>query len=96
MGIIMRLIDVIRDLEVFENEGIICATEPWTEDSKAIVVVENEARQLPAEAAKFGMEYFVEVFVAREFLQDWRANLDRPPTLVEKCARLIQYAINDA
>ena len=92
----MTLIEVIRDLESFDNEGIICLTKPWTENSKAIVVVETEARQLPAEAAMLGMEYFLDVFVAREFLEDWTANLDARPTLQEKCARLIQYAINDA
>ena len=92
----MTLIEIIRDLESFGSEGIICAAKPWTENSKAIVAVEPGARRLPAEAANLGMEYFLDVFVAREFLEGWMANLDAQPTLQEKCARLIQYAINDA
>jgi hypothetical protein len=96
MGTMMTLIEVIRNLESFDNEGIICATKPWTENSKAIVVVEPQARRLPAEDAKLGMEYFLDVFIAREFLEDWTPNLDAPPSLQEECARLIQYALTDA
>jgi hypothetical protein len=92
----MTLTEIIRDLESLDNEGTICAVKPWTENSKAIVVVEPEARRLPTEAANLGMEYFLDVFVAREFLEGWTANLDTQPTLQEKCARLIQYAISDA
>jgi hypothetical protein len=42
------------------------------------------------------MEYFLEVFIAREFLEDWRTNLEAEPTLEQKCARLIKYATDDA
>jgi len=92
----MTLLDVIRDLESFDNEGIICATKPWTESSQAIVVVEPQARRIPAEAEKLGMNYLLDVFIAREFLNDWIANLNIEPTLQQKCARIIKYAITDA
>lgn len=92
----MTLTEIIRDLESFDNEGIICAAKPWTENSKAIVVVEPGAEQLPAEAENLGMEYFLEVFIARGFLEDCAAHLGAQRFLQEKCARLIQYAINDA
>jgi hypothetical protein len=96
MGATMTLIEVIRNLESFDNEGIICARKPWAENSEAIVVVEPEARRLPAEAEKLGLAYFLDVFVARDFLQDWTVNLDAEPTLAQKCARLIKYAVTDA
>jgi len=96
MGTIMKLIDVIRELESFDKEGIICATAPWTENSPAIVIVEPKARRLPAEAERLGMKYFLEVLIARDLLEDWIANVASPPTLQEKCARLIKYAITDA
>ncbi len=85
----MRLIEIIRDLELLENEGTICVLKPWTENSPAVVAVKPEA-------ADSGMEYFMDVFIAREFLDGWASNLDTHPTLEEKCLRLIQYAINDA
>jgi hypothetical protein len=96
MGAMMTLIEIIRDLDSFDSEGIICAKKPWTEDSHGIVVVVPQARRLPAEAEKLGMDYFLDVFIARDFLEDWRANLDAEPTLQQKCARLIKYAITDA
>jgi hypothetical protein len=37
-----------------------------------------------------------EVFIALDFLDDWTASLEKPPTLQERCARLIHYAIYDA
>ena len=92
----MTLLDVIRDLDSFDNEGIICATKPWTENSQAIVVVEPQARRIPAEAEKLGMDYFLDVFIVREFLEDWTANLHTEPTLKQKCERVIKYAIADA
>ena len=42
------------------------------------------------------MTYFLEVFIARDVLDDWTASLQGPPTLEDKCTRLIDYAINDA
>ena len=96
MGEIVTLIEIIRDLDSFDSEGIICATKPWTENSPAIVVVDPQARRLPPEAEKLGMDYFLDVFIAREFLEDWMATLDYESTLQQKCARLIKYALTDA
>jgi len=96
MGKLMPLIDVIRNLESFDEDGAICAAKPWTEKSQAIVVVDLGARGLPAEAQKLGLEYLLDVFIARNFLEDWCAGLDMEPTIQEKCARIIKYAITDA
>jgi hypothetical protein len=92
----MTLIEIIRDLDVFDVEGMICASPPWTADSEATVIVEPQARQFPAAAEKLGLEYFLDVFIARDFLEDWIANLDTEPTSQQKCERLIKYASNDA
>jgi hypothetical protein len=96
MGPTVTLIEVIQNLKSFDNEGIICARKPWTENSEAIVVIEPQARQLPTEAKKLGMDYFLDVFIARDFLEDWTATRDTEPTLAERCARVIKYAITDA
>ncbi len=48
------------------------------------------------EAQGLRMQYFLEVFVARDILEGWAVNQEREPTLQEKCARLILYAITDA
>jgi hypothetical protein len=43
-----------------------------------------------------GYDYFLEIFIAREFLEDWKASLGAEPSMSQTCARLIQYAVNDA
>jgi len=92
----MTLFEAIRDLDSLPEENTIYASEPWTADSQAIIAYEPDTGGLPVEAQELGLEYFLEVFIAREFLEGWIRSLDAEPTLQQKCERLIQYAINDA
>lgn len=96
MGAMMTLIESVRDLDALDSESTIYAAEPWTENSKVIVAPEPASGGLPPEAEKLGLKYFLEVFIARDFIEDWKANLDAEPTLQQKCARLVKYAITDA
>jgi hypothetical protein len=96
MGPTMKLIEAIRDLDDFNPESTIYASQPWTENSETIMAHEPDSGGLPAEAERLGLRYFLEVFVAREFVEGWIANLDVPPSPHEKCARLIEYAVTDA
>jgi hypothetical protein len=90
----MKLIEAIRDLDSLDAEGTIYAARPWSEDSEAVVVREPQVGGIPPVPPN--MSYFLEIFIARDFLSDWAANLDIQPTLQQKCARLIQYAVTDA
>ena len=92
----MTLLDAVDTLDDLDEVFTIYAAEPWMKNSTAIVAQEPEAGGLPAEAEKLGLKYFLEVFIARDFLDDWKGSLNQEPTLQEKCARLIQYAVNDA
>jgi hypothetical protein len=92
----MKLIEAIRNLDALDEESTIYASEPWTENSEAIVARESESGGLPNDAEKLGLKYFLEVFIARDFLEGWMSNLDAQPTLQQKCARLIKYAVTDA
>ena len=96
MGTIMTLLKVIQELDTLDKESTIYAAMPWTENSIAMVLPEPVAGGNPKKADELNLKYFIEVFIAHEFLIDWEANLDKIPTIHEKCARLIQYAINDA
>ena|SRR3972149_5199414 len=96
MGETVTLLEAIRALDSFDEESTIYALEPWTENSKVVVAPEPDSGGLPVSDQEFGMKYFLEVFIARQFLEGWVGNLDAEPTLQEKCARLIQYAITDA
>lgn len=90
----MKLIDVVGELASFDSQNTIHASEPWTPDCEAIVAPESEMP--PVTLERLRVKYFLEVFVARDFLDDWSASVDESPTLRESCARLIHYAIYDA
>lgn len=92
----MTLLKVIRELDFLDKESTIYAAMPWTENSVALVLPEPESGGVPQEADELELKYFIEVFIAHEFLTDWEANLDIIPTIHEKCERLIHYATNDA
>ncbi len=92
----MSLLEVISKLETFNEESTIYAAKPWTDQSKTLVLNESETGGLSIEAKKEDLKYFLEISIAKEFLDGWMAHLDTEPTIREKCKRLIQYAINDA
>jgi hypothetical protein len=92
----MTLLEAIRDLDSSDEGSTIYAAEPWSADSLAVVAPEPDTGGLPAEAQKPGLKYFLEVFVARDFLEGWVGSLNAEPTTQEKVARLIKYAITDA
>jgi hypothetical protein len=76
---------------------VVGAPEAWNAESDTafgVEDVETENPALPPEAE--GRTYFLEVAVAREVLDGWRRNLDRPPTLDEAVERIIRYARFDA
>ena len=92
----MKLLEVIASLSRFDSEDTIYATEPWTADSEVMVMREPDAGGVPQAAAKQGMTYFIEIFIARDFLDGWQQNEKQPLSLEEQCAGLIHYAIYDA
>ena len=92
----MTLLIVVRDLDSLDDGSTIYASDPWTAHSQVVVAPELDSAGLPFDAQKLGLKYFLEVFLAKEFLESWVANLSRESTIDEKCARLIQYAVTDA
>lgn len=96
MGKIMKLLDIVGRLSDFDEEDTIYVSEPWTEDSVAMVATGPDEGLVPAVAAKAGLTYFIEIFIAIEFTEAWVASLKEKPTLSAICQRLIEYATNDA
>jgi hypothetical protein len=92
----MKLVDVVRELDSFDDDSVIYAAEPWNANSAATVVRELPGDDSAANKEALGLAYFLEVSVAREFLEGWVANLGSQPSLDHKCSRLVQYAVNDA
>lgn len=96
MGAVTNLSELISRLDEFADEDTIYASEPWGGHSNVVVAREPASGGLPSEAAKAGMIYFLEMSLARRFIEDWVASLSRAPSNCELCDRLIRYAIFDA
>jgi len=93
----MRLIDLIAQLHALDDAETIYAKEPWSEDCEAMTSPEDESGTLAPPALEMrGFKYFLEVYIAQQHVEDWRQSVGRMPSASEVCARLIQYAINDA
>lgn len=95
-GKTMTLLDVVLEIDSFDESGTIYLSLPWTEASKAIVVIPSLAESTAVKANDCEFSYFLEIAIAREFLEDWMKTSNARPTLHEQCARLIQYVVNDA
>jgi hypothetical protein len=98
MGQTVKLIRLIERLAELDDDDTIFACEPWTEDSDAMVAPQDPKVPygIPPEAAKAGMQYFLEIHIARDFVEDWIKFLGVTPPSTEICRRVIEYAINDA
>lgn len=92
----MNLSEILARLSEFNDEDTIYAKEPWSEDSEAMVVPEPADGSVPKEAEDNGLSYFIEVFIAKEFLEGLVNHKERHTSLSEKIERLIQYADSDA
>jgi hypothetical protein len=80
-----------------DTYATIYASEPWSAESRAIVLEnQTDTTEPPSEAKAIGCTYFLEVFIAEDFLRGFRETLGREPTAAEKCERLIYYATYDA
>ena len=88
----MTLLEIIQNLATYDAEWTIYAAEPWTSESQAIVAFELDSGGLPSEAGDLDLDYFLEVFIAREFVAD----LDDTLSAEDQCRRVVLYAINDA
>ena len=90
----MTLLDAVQLLETLDGESTIYALHPWHPTSEVQLAVEGSEEEAQAKAA--GLRYFIEVFIAQEFLEDWRASMKKLPTDAQCCERLVEYATNDA
>lgn len=90
------LLDIIRNISAYQPDWTIYAKKPWSETSAALVLPESDFKTIPSEAAEKGMEYFLEISVANDFLDDLKTYEAGKSTIYGACARLIQYAVSDA
>jgi hypothetical protein len=89
----MQLRDILRDLQSIDEDAVILAKQPWMLDSEAELGKFDLFSRIPASITDQGFAYFLEVHIAKEFLEDLG---NSPSTEDERFARLIYYAENDA
>jgi len=90
----VTLRDVIAHLEGFSADDTIYAESP-NPAARAVVANEPDDGEVPPAAA--GLNYFLEVALAREAIDVWgRWRPGRTPTLEDKIAAVTHYAQNDA
>lgn len=92
----MKLIDVIVNIDSFDESHTIYSVAPWHENSPCVVEYEPDDGSLPDAAKSQQMEYFLEVFLVKEFIEGWTQSLAKPPSDKEICQRVVEYVVNDA
>lgn len=92
----MKLIDLIKDIDNIDQEAIIFQEEKENPNSDIILSFAEDGDEGIKEEGGRKYYYLIEVFLAKEFVDDWVASLDYEPTIEEKAKRLYDYAMNDA
>lgn len=92
----MKLIDLIKDIENVDQEAIIFQEDRENSNSDIILSYAEEGDEGVKEEDGKKYYYLIEVFLAKEFVDDWEASIDYEPSIEEKAKRLYDYAINDA
>lgn len=92
----ITLNDIINQLDNFDSDDTLYVKKAWKPDSEVVVAAEPDDGGVSDQAAKINAEYFIEIFLAIEFLEDWLSNLNQKPSAQDRYLLLIQYAINDA
>jgi hypothetical protein len=92
----MKLINLVKNLENVDQEAIIFQENRENPNSDIILSFAEKGDEGVKQEAGRKYYYLIEVFLAKEFIDDWEASLDYKPTLEETAKQLYDYAINDA
>lgn len=93
----MTLAELLDDLDHLDGKLTIYAVKDpdWSANSLAVARLESDKDEISD--AAHGMSYFLEVYIAREVMEEWADRHDgQEPTIDDKCRAIIYYAENDA
>ena len=80
-----------------DDDTTIYVVQPWQCGSDAILVSPAPETTEPVEQHGQSYAYFLETFIAREFMDGYAASAEGASASAEKrCERLIRYAVEDA
>jgi len=89
----MTLDDAIRQLNSLDENLVLCARKPWLPSSECVATPPSADLGVPRQVKEAGLDYFLEVDVAREVLGALGA---RPVSHEDNVKLLIHYAEHDA
>jgi hypothetical protein len=91
----MTLEYFVATIDEFDEELVIFQKDKLSIDSEVALFERDEDDTV---RIKDGIKYvyFLELFIAKEFIEDWTSSLDFKPNAREVALRLLQYAIYDA
>ena len=93
----MTLLDLVERLDTLDDNLTIYIEEgsEWSSSSRVVACLESEDGSIPVEAA--GMEYFLEVGLAKDVILTWQLwRNGKVPSSHEACGSIIYCAKNDA
>jgi len=90
----MKLVDLVNRIDTMEDDIIIFQENVRNFDSD--IILTGDEQELAGDESGTKHHYLIEVFLAKEFITEWKQSLDYNPTLVQIAKRLHDYAINDA
>lgn len=94
----MHLVDLLKNAQHWrDDDSAIYVVEPWGCDAEAIIINPAPDATDDIERSKVVYSYFLETFIARDFLENF-AGMEDGTQASERaiCERLIRYAIDDA
>lgn len=94
----MRLIELFEQaLERDDDDTTLYVARPWAPDAEAISVSPSPDTTEPVERDGRSYDYFLEVFIAREVIEDFAATAEgESASRLRRCERLIRYAETDS
>jgi hypothetical protein len=90
----MTLRELLTSRRDWADDDTIYVIEPWTGNAEAIISSEAPDATDPIVQSGRRYAYFLEGFIARDFLDALGASADEVSE--EACDRLIRYAVDDA
>lgn len=88
----MNFMEVIKQIDLFDGEAIVCMQEPWTMNSEVRLARLDEKRRLPSSVTSDGFSYFMGIAHSREILEILAG---KDVTNERRGALLIHYASTD-
>lgn len=92
----MKLIDLVNNINDIDEELIIFQKDLNDYDSDIVLSTGEGETKVTIEKNGGSFHYLIEVFLAKEFIEDWIKSQSHLPNSTEIAQRLYNYAINDA